>query len=85
MDARFIWTEPHSRRIILELELKKEIRNGFSVIVVFVELCHVGKGAYHLHSGHAPLRRVLQARNGKQLGGHREHPSEGTRYRLSLT
>lgn len=85
MDARFIWTEPHCRRIILELELKKEIRNGFSVIVVLVISYHPGKGAYHLHPGHAPLRRVLQAGNGEQLGSHREHPSEGVVFFSLLT
>ena len=33
MDARFIWTEPHSRRIIVELDIKKELENRTSIIV----------------------------------------------------
>ena len=33
VDARFIWTEPHSRRIIVELDIKKELENGASIIV----------------------------------------------------
>lgn len=41
MDAHFIWTEPHSRRIIIELELKKEIHNGLTVIVGLVNIDHI--------------------------------------------
>ena len=37
VEARFIWTEPHSRRIIIELDIRKEIENGFSVVVW---ICH---------------------------------------------
>lgn len=33
MDARFIWTEPHSRRIIVELDIKKELENQANIIV----------------------------------------------------
>ena len=33
VDARFIWTEPHSRRIVVELDIKKELENRTSVIV----------------------------------------------------
>lgn len=33
VDARFIWTEPHSRRIIVELDIKKELENQANIIV----------------------------------------------------
>lgn len=38
-EARFIWTEEHSRRIIIELDIQKEIENGFAVVV---DDCHFG-------------------------------------------
>lgn len=38
IEARFIWTEPHSRRIIIELDLRKEIENGITVMVLFVQI-----------------------------------------------
>ena len=41
VEARFVWTEPHSRRIVIELDIKKEIENGFTVIVVIRKICHV--------------------------------------------
>jgi len=28
LDAQFIWTEPHSRRIKIKLEIQKEIEKG---------------------------------------------------------
>lgn len=40
IEARFIWTEPHSRRIIIELDLRKEIENGITVMVAFESTPH---------------------------------------------
>ncbi|KNB44176.1 hypothetical protein JH06_1905 [Blastocystis sp. subtype 4] len=54
VDAHFIWTEPHSHRIIIELELKKEIRNGFSIIgktrVTFIQVMHLCDECYKLET-----------------------------------
>ena len=41
VEARFVWTEPHSRRIVIELDIKKEIENGFTVIVEIMKICHM--------------------------------------------
>jgi nonsense-mediated mRNA decay protein 3 len=72
IDAKFLWTEPHSRRLKVKLTIQKEVFNGTvlqqSVIIDFVvrnQQCDACQKSYTLHSW-AAVVQVRQKVNHKR-------------------